>query len=138
MIRKACMMALALTCLGLQARADDCGPLKQFASLDLIPAGGSGQMLVPVTINGTRQQMVLATAGGISSLRQDAMDRLGLHPIDASHIRLLSSNGTASQSFVQVDFQNFDLFPVTGISAPLGFLGRSVIFGCKKMQLFCH
>jgi hypothetical protein len=61
-------------------------------------------MLVPVSINGQPQQMVLATAGGITSLRQDAVAAMGLHPIDGSHIKLLSSNGTASQDFVQIDF----------------------------------
>jgi len=105
MTRTAFMIAFALTCLGTQSRAEDCGPLKQLASLDMTPAPGGGPMLVPVSINGTPQQMVLATAGGITSLRQDAMDTLGLHAIDASHIKLLSSNGTASQSYVQVDFR---------------------------------
>jgi hypothetical protein len=96
-------LALLSVCFQSPARADDCLPLRQFASIDAIPGAG-GRLLLPVSINGTPQQMLLATAGGITSLRQEAVDAMGLHPIDASHIRLLSSNGTASQSYVQIDF----------------------------------
>ncbi len=104
MIRLAYTVLLALVCLGGAANADDCGPLKQIASLDMT-AGPGARMLVPVSINGQPQQMVLATAGGITSLRQDAVSAMGLHPIDASHIKLLSSNGTATQDYVQIDFR---------------------------------
>lgn len=85
------------------ALADDCGPLKQIVSADMT-VGPGGNFLVPVSINGAPQKMLLATAGGITSLRQDAMDALGLHAIDASHIKLLSSNGATSQSYTQMDF----------------------------------
>jgi len=93
-----------LAALSSPALADDCGPLKQIASLDMT-VGPGGRYLVPVTINGTPQTMLLNTAGGITSLRQDGADAMGLHPIDASHIKLLSGNGTASQSYVQTDFK---------------------------------
>lgn len=104
MIRTFCTIALALTCLGAAARADDCGPLKQISSLDMTPLPG-GRFMVPVTINGTQQQMELATAGGITSLNQESADKMGIQPIDASHIKLLSSNGATSQSYAQIDFQ---------------------------------
>ena len=103
MMRAACAMAFALTCLGTAAQADDCGPLKQITSLDMTPLPG-GRFTVPVTINGTQQQMLLNTAGGITNLRQDSASAMGLQPIDASHIKLLSTNGSVSQSYVQIDF----------------------------------
>ncbi|HET7085057.1 MAG TPA: retropepsin-like aspartic protease [Rhizomicrobium sp.] len=96
-------LALAILFQNTAALAEDCGPLKQIASLDMVPGPGAS-FLVPASINGTPQQMLLNTAGGITSLRQDAVERLGLHSIDASHIKLLSSNGNTSQSYVQVDF----------------------------------
>jgi hypothetical protein len=103
MIRTACTVAFALSCLTTMARAEDCGPLKQISSLDMTALPG-GRYTVPVTINGTQQQMLLSTAGGITTLRQDAAATMGLQPIDASHIKLLSSNGNVSQNYVQVDF----------------------------------
>jgi len=93
-----------LACLGSEARAEDCGPLKQIASLDMT-VGTAGLFLVPVSINDTPQRILLSTAGGITSLRQDAVTAMGLQPIDGSHIKLLSGNGTASQNYVQVDFR---------------------------------
>lgn len=93
-----------LACLGSPAMADDCGPLKQIASLDMT-VGTAGRYLVPVSINDTPQRMLLATGGAITSLRQDAVTAMSLHPIDASHIKLLSGNGTASQDYVQIDFR---------------------------------
>jgi hypothetical protein len=96
-------LALAILFQNGAALADDCGPLKQIASVDMTVSSG-GNFLVPVSLNGAPQQMLLATASGITSLRQDAVDALGLHAIDASHIKLLSSNGATSQSYAQVDF----------------------------------
>lgn len=96
-------LAFAVLSQNTMALADDCGPLKQISSVDMT-VGAAGNFLVPVSINGTPEKMVLATAGGITSLRQDAVDALGLHSIDASHIKLLSSNGATSQSYTQIDF----------------------------------
>ena len=93
-----------LTCLSSPAAADDCGPLKQITSIDMT-AGPGGRYLVPVTVNGAPQTMLLNTAGGITTLRRDSADAMGLHAIDASRIKLLSSNGTASEKFAQMDFQ---------------------------------
>jgi predicted aspartyl protease len=84
------------------AWAEDCGPLKQVASVDMTMTP-DGRVLVPVTINGTPQQMMLSTAGGITSLTSAAVNSLGLHAIDASNVKQLDSTGNASQSYVQVD-----------------------------------
>ena len=96
-------LTLAIIVQSNAALADDCGPLKQISSLDMTVGPGGG-FLVPASINGTTQQMLLNTGGGITSLRQDAVDALGLHAIDASHVKLLSGNGTVSQKYTQIDF----------------------------------
>lgn len=101
-------ISLALTILTSSAAfAQDCGALKQVASLDMTPLGNGGQMLVPVTINGAEQKMLVNTAGGISSLTDKAVETLGLHAIDASRIKALDSAGNASRSYVAV--QDFAL-----------------------------
>ncbi len=99
--------ALAV-CAGLAApaAAQDCGPLKQAASLDLTPFAG-GRFLVPVTINGTPQPMLLNTGGGITNLGAQAVERLGLRAINDSRVKALDSNGNASERYVQV--QEFSL-----------------------------
>lgn len=85
------------------AMADDCGPLKQIASLDMTPLGNGGLMLAPVSINGSEQKMLVNTAGGISSLTDKAVDALGLHAIDGSRIKALDSAGNASHRYVAVE-----------------------------------
>ncbi|HEY4076930.1 MAG TPA: aspartyl protease family protein [Rhizomicrobium sp.] len=84
------------------ARAEDCGPLKQVASVDMTMTP-DGRVLVPVSINGTPQQMMLSTASGITSLTNAAVNTLSLHAIDGSNVKQLDSTGNASQSYVQVD-----------------------------------
>jgi len=95
-------LTLAIVLKNSVALAEDC-PLKQISSIDMTVGPGGG-FLVPVSINGTSQQMLLNTGGGITSFRQDAVSALGLHAIDASHIKLLSGNGTVSQYYAEVDF----------------------------------
>ena len=104
MIRTACTLAFALSCLTTMARAEDCGPLKQISSLDMMALPG-GRYTVPVTINGTQQQMLLATAGGITTLRQDAAATMGLQADRRQpHQAARPANGNVSQNYVQVDF----------------------------------
>src|SRR5689334_12901581 len=95
-------LTLAVLIQNNMALAEDCGPLKQISSLDLTVAP-NGTFLVPVSINGASQRMMLNTGAGITTLRQEAVDALGLHAIDASHIKLLASNGAVSQSYTQID-----------------------------------
>jgi predicted aspartyl protease len=95
-------LAILLPCfMQSPAWAEECGPLKQIASLDLVSQGS--RMLVPVTINGAPKQMLLNTGGGISNLQGAAVEAMGLHPIDASRVKMLDSAGNASQFYVQVD-----------------------------------
>jgi hypothetical protein len=97
-------LAILLPCLLQSAvAAEECGPLKQITSLDLVPAPQGPRMLVPVTINGNAKNMLLNTAGGISSLQRGAAEAMGLHPIDGSRVKMLDAAGNASQYFVQVD-----------------------------------
>jgi hypothetical protein len=97
-------LAILLSCLLQPAvAAEDCGPLKQITSIDLVPAPQGPRMLVPVTINGMSRNMLLNTAGGISSLQRAAVDAMGLHAIDDSRVKMLDSGGNASTYFVQVD-----------------------------------
>jgi len=83
------------------AWAEDCGPLKQITSIDMVPQGP--RMLVPVTINGIPKEMLLNTAGGISNLQKGAVEAMGLHAIDASRVKMLDSAGNATQLYVGVD-----------------------------------
>jgi predicted aspartyl protease len=86
----------------LPAAAQDCGPLKQAASLDLTPFAG-GRFLAPVTINGTVQPMLVNTAAGITSLTSAAVETMGLHRLSATGFKALDSTGNASQSYVHAD-----------------------------------
>jgi hypothetical protein len=97
-------LAILLPCLVQSpAWAEDCGPLKQVTSIDMVPAPQGPRMLVPVTINGVPKQMLLNTAGGISNLQKGAVEAMGLHAIDASRVKMLDSAGNASQYYVGVD-----------------------------------
>jgi hypothetical protein len=97
-------IALALAAMMSSAMAaEDCGPLKQVTSIDLIGGRNDGRFLVPVTINGMPKQMMLNTATGISNLQKSAVDAMGMHAIDTSRVRMLDSAGHASQFFVQAD-----------------------------------
>lgn len=97
-------LAVLLPCFAQSpALAENCGPLKQITSIDMVPAPQGARMFVPVTINGIPKQMLLNTAGGISSLQKGAVEAMGLHAIDASRVKMLDSAGNATQFFVGVD-----------------------------------
>jgi hypothetical protein len=102
-IRKIFLSALLVFACSGAALAEDCGPLKQIASLDMTPLGSGGLMLAPVSINGAEQKMLVSTAGGISSLTDKAVGTLGLHAIDGSRIKALDTMGNASQRYVAVE-----------------------------------
>ena len=85
------------------AWAEDCGPLKQITSIDMVQAPQGPRIFVPVTINGMPRQMLLNTAGGISNLQGPAVEAMGLHAIDASRVKMLDTAGNATQFYVQVD-----------------------------------
>lgn len=106
---------LAVTALlALPAAAQECGPLKQAASLDLTPFGGN-RFLAPVTINGTVQPMLVNTAGGITSVTASAVDALGLHRLSSTGFKALDSGGNASQSYVRVDSLVMGAIQIPGV-----------------------
>src|SRR6185437_13696598 len=77
------------------AQAADCAPLKLLGVAPLQALPGSDRMMVPVTINGQRLNLLLDTGSGASSLTGAAGRKLGL---DAHYDpgRLLDANGYAS------------------------------------------
>jgi predicted aspartyl protease len=107
------------------AWADDCGTLKQVSTVDLITLGPGGRVAVPVLINNVPKKLLLATAGGISSLSAAAVASLNLHPTEAG-FKLLSTNGNVSRQYVhfdsmqigQIGGQNMDLMVSVNPSVP--------------------
>ena len=101
LVRAVIGVALMAPLSSLSAKADQCGPLKQVASLDLnvLP---SGLATVPVAINGALRQMLFDTAGGRSTLTQASADQLGIHSL-STRAKLLDAQGNASQTYVTLD-----------------------------------
>ncbi len=84
------------------AWAQECGPLKEIASLDTTSPAGSSVMTVQAGFNGQSRPMLVSTGNGISMMREGALEGLGLHGIQNSSVTMLSSGGGASRSFVEV------------------------------------
>jgi len=101
MIRTACTVAFALTCLTTMARADDCGPLKQINSIDLVKPN-PGRALIPVSINGIPKLFLLDTGGDISSISGDVADQLQL-PTRDTNGKMLDLYGHASTKYAVVE-----------------------------------
>lgn len=95
--------ALALVYTGQAAWAQECGPLKQVASLDGTPVGNSSVMTVDAKFNGVSKPMIVQTGALISSLREGALDGLGLHPIANSIVVSVKDKKQSSESFTQVE-----------------------------------
>jgi predicted aspartyl protease len=106
---------LALTAFGLStmtAAAQDCGPLKKVSSLDMTFAS-SGQVMVPVGINGTTEKFLLNTAGGRSTLSQSAIASLGLKSVDIGRgSPMNTAGGNASRRVVTIS--NLSLGTIQG------------------------
>jgi len=77
-----------------------CGPLVQLAQVDLIPAPNDGRMLVPVTVNGVAQKLVLGMAGGLITFNQATANALNLPMHNDSDKRVLDASGFASRRYV--------------------------------------
>jgi hypothetical protein len=84
------------------ALAQDCGPLKEIASLDATPLGTSSVMTVEARLNGTPKPMIVQTGALISSMRQGALDGLGLHSIANSSIITVKGKNQTSEAFTEV------------------------------------
>jgi predicted aspartyl protease len=155
---KVVLALLALACAA-PASAEECGPLKRLASVDLVPAAGGARMLVPVTIDGSPRMLLLDTAGGLTTLTAAAANEMNLHILGGSRLKLLDSTGNASRRYIVV--QNFQLGGMQGkdilfMIAPNPDMGRNgafagvlagdmmanydvdLDFAARKMQYFSH
>jgi predicted aspartyl protease len=75
------------------AAAEDCGPLRGIAAVTLEPQ--SGASLVPVSINGTQEKMVLDTGSLLSQITRNTVDELHL-PDSPSDMQMFSVDGKKS------------------------------------------
>src|SRR5689334_1180221 len=91
-----------LPALAQSASPSGSGVLVQLAQVDLEPAPHDGRMLVPVTVNGVSQKMLLGTAGGLITFNMATVAAQHLPFHDDSDRRVLDANGFASRSYVKV------------------------------------
>jgi predicted aspartyl protease len=82
------------------AWAEDCGPLKQVNSVDLVSA--PNRALVPVSINGIPKLFLLDTGGDVSQINGEVADELKLTQRD-SNLKLLDMYGRASTKMVRIE-----------------------------------
>jgi len=92
--------AIMVACLGSQAMADDCGPLKQLNTLDLVP--GSNRALIPVSLNGVPKLFLLDTGGDFSQINAAVAQELQL-PERETSMKLLDLSGHASSKYVRIE-----------------------------------
>ncbi len=102
MIRAACAMAFAFTCLGTVARAEDCGALKQLNSIDLVKPN-PGRALIPVSINGVPKLFLLDTGGDVSQISGAVAQELQLTEREAQGAKMLDLYGHASNKYVSIE-----------------------------------
>jgi len=83
-----------------RALAEDCGPLKQINTVDLV--AGPNRALVPVSINGIPKLFLLDTGGDVTQISGEVADELKLTKQD-SNLKLLDMYGHASNKMVRID-----------------------------------
>jgi len=136
------------------AWADDCGPLVQVNSIDLVQ--NHRRAMVPVTINGVSRLFLLDTGGDITQIGDAAATALDLAKTD-SGIKMLDLYGHAAHRMVRVEKfglgrqtgTNFDILvepdpdfgkndPFIGIFAPdmMGRYDVELNFAASKMNYF--
>ena len=93
--------ALALACLRPALADDTCKPLQMVTSVPLEMDGG--EPVAPITVNGQPSKAIISTGAGITGFSSKGADKLGLHPIQAAAIRMLSGSGKASHSYLGID-----------------------------------
>jgi predicted aspartyl protease len=128
---------LALGCLApMTVQAEDCGPLKFVAAVDMELTPG-GQVLLPVTVNGTPRRFLFDTGGTVSQISSAVADELKLRRRD-SPIKLFDVSGNISDKLAVVD--SFAIGPLKGADLLLQisstFMGR--IAGVITPSLFPH
>jgi predicted aspartyl protease len=75
------------------ASAEECGPLKIVASVDLRMAAGDRAALVPVTLQGQTRYMVLDTGGIMSFITPGTVAELGLESVKNPRLRFYDVSG---------------------------------------------
>ena len=90
-------LSLVLLLAASGAKADDCFPLKRYASVDLLPAR-SGRPLIPVMIGDKPRVLILNTGGALSDITLDAAHDLGLVTMQ-SRVRIVNANGEEAQRY---------------------------------------
>ena len=88
-------------CLSSPVLADDCGPLKQVNTLDLV-ATNPNRALIPVSLNGIPKLFLLDTGGDVSQISGQVATELGLSQHD-SNIKMLDLYGHASDKYVRIE-----------------------------------
>jgi predicted aspartyl protease len=82
------------------ALAEDCGPLRQINSVDLV--AGPNRVLVPVSINGVPKLFLLDTGGDVSQINGEVARELGL-TLQDSNLKMLDMYGHASNKMVRLE-----------------------------------
>jgi predicted aspartyl protease len=143
-----------LACLGSPAWAEDCKPLLQVNSIDLV-AAAPNRALIPVSINGIPKLFLLDTGGDISQINGEVAEELDL-PRRDSAVKMLDLYGHASSKYVTIEKfgvgrQSGDIDMVVepdpnfgrgtryvGIFAPdlMGRYDVEIDFGTYKMNYF--
>jgi predicted aspartyl protease len=97
------------------AQAEDCGPLKQITSIDLVAA--PNRALVPVSINGIPKLFLLDTGGDVSQINGTVAQELKL-PLRDSGVKMLDLYGNASTKMTRVE--KFGIGRLVGEDVELG------------------
>lgn len=102
LLARVAALSFALGLSATSAYAQGC-KLTLLNSVALTQLGPGGRVSVPVSLNGVTKQMLLATAGGLTTLNESTVQALNLHELDGSRVRLLSGSGNATRRYVHVD-----------------------------------
>lgn len=70
--------ALAAAAFGAKAHAETCKPLTLLTSIDLVPVDDKSAPIIPVTINGTDQIMLVDTGGFVGTISPAIVDKLDI------------------------------------------------------------
>jgi predicted aspartyl protease len=150
-MRKTITLALAGLWLSGAAPAEECGPLKILAQVQLQPAEDGSAEFVPVEIAGVTKHLLLDTGASATSITEKAAKDLGLK-IKPSHFRTYSANGTYSDDAAEASIGigalkggtfDFQIAPFDFPDEIAGLLGADVLgqfdisidFGTHKMDV---
>jgi predicted aspartyl protease len=100
----------------LEAKPQQCGPLREVASLEMTALGDGSRVSVPLTINGKPVNLVVDTGAGMSSLTGPAATELGLRLRSSEAARLVDKDGAAVRRYYLAD--RFQLGPLVAKGIP--------------------